>query len=58
MKYDIERRLHRVTIKIDKGVIKCPYSVDCVGAEKGYRCNQFYEKCSRFVDFKANSHLL
>ncbi|MHA2038145.1 MAG: hypothetical protein ACW98X_17040 [Promethearchaeota archaeon] len=51
MKNEIERRLHRVMIKLDKHDIKCPYSTDCVRSENCNRCNNFFQKCSVYANF-------
>ena len=46
MKPEIEKRLHRVRISLDKSNIECPYSIDCDKASNCGRCNEFYKKCS------------
>ncbi len=51
MRNEIENRLHRVMIKLDKNGIICPYSVKCLNAENCSRCNEFFQKCNRFADF-------
>ncbi len=48
MNLEIEKRLHRVTIKLDKNNIKCPKSKICIEAENCGRCNEFYTKCSKY----------
>lgn len=48
MRNNIEKRLHRVMIKLDKSIINCPNAKDCLDAESCNRCNQFYRKCSLF----------
>jgi len=45
---EIEKRLHRVTIKLDKSNIKCPKSKICNEAENCDRCNEFYTKCNKY----------
>ncbi|MFX0036012.1 MAG: hypothetical protein ACFE9I_10280 [Candidatus Hermodarchaeota archaeon] len=55
MRDDIEKRLHRVMIKLKKKDIVCPYAKECISSESSNRCNQFYNKCSRFTDFVSNS---
>lgn len=55
MKNDIEKRLHRVMIKLNKRDVKYLYSNFCNDAENCIRCNQFYEKCSIYKDFNQNS---
>lgn len=49
MRNEIEKRLHRVKIKLDEADVKCPNSKYCSIAENSYRCNEFYEKCSTFL---------
>ena len=49
MRDNIEKRLHRVRILLQKGNAKCPYSNDCVKVTNCYRCNIFYEKCSIYL---------
>jgi hypothetical protein len=51
MRNEIENRLHRVMIKLDKDGVACPYSVKCLTAENCSRCNEYYHKCAIFVDF-------
>lgn len=51
----IEKRLHRVMIKLDKKGIACPYTKECVSAENCIRCNLFYRKCAKFTDFISDS---
>lgn len=53
MRDEIERRLHRVMIKIPQQGYKCPHSRDCDNAENSARCNVFYHKCSRYIDFNS-----
>lgn len=48
MSLEIEKRLHRVIIKLDKNNIKCPKSKICNEAEYCGRCNEFYNKCSKY----------
>ena len=55
MKNEIEKRLHRVMIKLDKRNITCPYAKDCLSAENCNRCNEFYNKCVIFIDFISDS---
>jgi len=54
MRDGIEKRLHRVMIKLVKKDITCPYAKECLSAESGNRCNNFYNKCSLFTDFISN----
>ncbi len=51
MKNEIEKRLHRVKIELDKKDVKCRFSKSCDIAESSSRCNYFYHKCTRFKDF-------
>ena len=46
MKIEIENRLHRVKIRLNKKKVQCPFSKECNLSENSYRCNLFYEKCS------------
>ncbi len=52
---EIEKRLHRVMIKIDKKGIVCPNAKDCLNAENCNRCNQFYLKCTLFNNIISRS---
>ncbi len=52
MKLEIEKRLHRAKITLDKTNIICPRSKTCPKAENAHRCNEFFEKCSEFNDQK------
>ncbi len=54
MRNEIEKRLHRVKITLDKSDIKCPYSQDCDKAANARRCNDFYAKCSIYLKKKGN----
>ena len=49
MRFDIEKRLHRVGISLDKSNVKCPYAKDCDKASNCGRCNEFYKKCSIYI---------
>jgi len=55
MRDDIEKRLHRVMIRIPQQGYKCPYSKDCDSAENSARCNVFYHKCSKFIEYNSLS---
>ncbi len=55
MKNEVEQRLHRVMIKLDKKSILCPYANDCTRAENCNRCNVFYHKCFIFTNFISES---
>lgn len=57
MREEIEKRLHRVLIKIDDNDIKCPVSQDCVGAENCQRCNKYYLKCSKYGKIKIKYNI-
>ncbi len=48
MNNEIEQRLHRVKIKLDKNKVICPHANDCTHAENCIRCNEFYDKCTIF----------
>jgi hypothetical protein len=48
MREEVEKRLHRVAITLEKDKIICPKSRDCVHAKKIPRCNKFFEKCGIF----------
>ncbi len=54
MENNIEKRLHRVMIKLDRRDVKCLYSKYCDSAENCTRCDQFYEKCSKYNDFSQD----
>ena len=51
---EIERRLHRVKIILNKDDIKCPYSKSCISAENCYRCNIYYNKCVIYIGNSVN----
>lgn len=55
MRNEIEKRLHRVMIKLEKKGIICHYAVECLSAEYCERCNIFYEKCIKYIDFFSDS---
>ncbi|MFX1363628.1 MAG: hypothetical protein ACFFCE_09540 [Promethearchaeota archaeon] len=48
MRNNIEKRLHRVMIKLDKNNIICPIAKDCLDAENCIRCNHYFRKCGLF----------
>jgi len=50
MRYNIEKRLHRVKIALDRKNVTCPQSKNCQDAENCGRCNIFFEKCSIYVN--------
>ena len=52
MKREIENRLHRVRISLDKSNVICPKSKECDKASNCGRCNEFYEKCSIYIQKK------
>lgn len=54
MNDDVEKRLHRVQIQLNKEEIKCPYSLKCPKSVDGKRCNFFYKKCSIFKRKEKN----
>ncbi|MDX1797660.1 MAG: hypothetical protein R3255_03335 [Candidatus Lokiarchaeia archaeon] len=49
MRNEIEHRLHRVMIKLEKKNVACPNAVECGNAENSSRCNFFYRKCTIFT---------
>ncbi|MFW9820950.1 MAG: hypothetical protein ACFFE5_15185 [Candidatus Thorarchaeota archaeon] len=51
MRNELENRLHRVMIKLDKKEVLCPNAVECLNAENCIRCNIFYQKCAKFTKF-------
>jgi len=55
LSHEIERRLHRVMIKLEKINVRCPYSKNCYSSENCSRCNVFFDKCSKFKEFNLNS---
>ena len=56
MRDEIEKRLHRVKIALDKSDIICPISKNCDTATNCDRCNIFFKKCSIFnQNLKGNS---
>jgi hypothetical protein len=56
MRNEIEKRLHRVMIKLEEKGIVCPYAIECLRADNSDRCNRFYEKCVKFTDFISDSN--
>ena len=52
MDFEMEKRLHRVKIKLDRKNVKCPNAKYCAEAESCDRCNVFYEKCAKFTKKK------
>ena len=55
MENNIEKRLHRVMIKLDRRDVKCLYSKCCDITENCSRCNKFYKKCSKYDNFNSDS---
>ena len=55
MRRVIENRLHRVKIQLEKGDVKCEFSIQCDTSEFSDRCNQFFKKCSKYLQFKKLS---
>ncbi len=55
MRLNIEKRLHRVKIELDRKNVKCSYSNTCDMAENCERCNSFYRKCNKFKDYSTKS---
>jgi len=58
MRNEVEQRLHRVMIKIDKKSILCLNANNCVNAENCNRCNKFYHKCVIFTNFISDCKYL
>ena len=54
MRYEIEKRLHRVKINLDKKVLNCPNSKKCNKATNCERCNKYYLKCSKYKENVKN----
>ena len=54
MRYEIEKRLHRVKINLDKKDINCPYVRNCDKAANCERCNTYFKKCTLFRDRKLS----
>ncbi len=50
MNNEVERRLYRVMIKLNKGNVKCPHSKQCIHPEICNRCNIYYGKCSVYIE--------
>ena len=55
MRSEVEKRLHRVAIKLEKVEILCDFSDICVQAESCPRCNEFFLKCNTYLKLKAKS---
>ena len=51
MRFEVERRLHRVKISLDKENINCPHSKKCDKAANCERCNKYFEKCFLYKKF-------
>ena len=51
MRYDIEKRLHRVKILLDRSKVECPLAKTCKKASNCARCNQYYRKCTIYTEF-------
>lgn len=54
MRSNIEKRLHRVKIELEKKEVTCNYGNLCDTAENSERCNHFYFKCVKFKEFSNN----
>ena len=48
MRYNMEKRLHRVMISFKNKDINCPKSHTCDKASQCDRCNSFFKKCSYY----------
>ena len=55
MRLNIEKRLHRVKIELDKSTVLCKFSNSCDLAENCKRCNEFFSKCVKFKQFSIDS---
>ena len=50
MRFEIEKRLHRVKIAFEHKEITCPLSKNCSQAENCMRCDDFYKKCRIYIN--------
>jgi hypothetical protein len=48
MREEVEKRLHRVAISLEKDKLICPKSKNCEHAKKTKLCNKFFKKCGIF----------
>lgn len=55
MRDEVEKRLHRVAIKLEKVEILCDFSSICIHAESCPRCNEFFLKCNPYLKFRTKS---
>ncbi|MBY9014833.1 MAG: hypothetical protein KGD68_04005 [Candidatus Lokiarchaeota archaeon] len=55
MRDEMEKRLHRVAIKLENAEILCDFSNICIHAETCPRCNEFFLKCNTFLKLKTKS---
>jgi len=53
MRFDIEKRLHRVKISLNKELVKCPRGEICENAADCDRCNLFFKKCAIYLKKRA-----
>ena len=53
MRDEVEKRLHRVAIKLIKVEILCDVSDICIRAESCSRCNLFFLKCNTYLKLKT-----
>ena len=51
MRIEVEKRLHRIKITLDKETINCPYSMTCDKSANCERCNSFFDKCFFYKKF-------
>jgi hypothetical protein len=45
MREEVEKRLHRVAISLEKDKIICPKSKNCDHAKNTKLCNKYFKKC-------------
>ena len=55
MRSEVEKRLHKVAIKLEKFEILCDVSDICIHAESCPRCNEFFLKCNTYLKLKTKS---
>jgi hypothetical protein len=55
MRDEVEKRLHRVAIKLEKIEIVCDCSKICIQAESCPRCNEFFLKCNSYLELKTKT---
>jgi hypothetical protein len=55
MNNSVEKRLHRVKIKLNDADINCPYSNECGKSIDGKLCNNYYKKCAIYMQEEINN---